>query len=431
MFRSILPKLLAFTVLPFSLFSIQRFATFPMGTTTIWWAVEFIVVLVLIWSRYIYFDRINQRNFKILNWYMYWVIFCILRGFFMAENYWDFKSLIGNTFALLVPLIAFTATRNERLQSIFSFYVKVGLPLSLLILPFFGIGVWGWYLFPVSFFMLFFPLVKFNWRVIIFAISLVAMLGDITVRSHVFKYGIPILLMGVYYLKSLFVIDKLFEVARKIFIILPWFFFVLAVAGIFNVFKIDEYIKSNKLEYKGDTEKEGYQQSLNSDSRTFIYEEVLESAIKYEYWVLGRTPARGNETIFFADFFEEISGKAERYKNEANVPNVFTWMGIVGLFLYFLIFYKASYLAINRSNNFFSKIIGLFVAFRWMYSWVEDYYSFGMNEFIIWVMIGICLSESFRNMSDSEVKLWIRGIFDKKYNMAYQKYMLSKNSLYE
>jgi hypothetical protein len=120
---------------------------------------------------------------------------------------------------------------------------------------------------------------------------------------------------------------------------------------------------------------------------------------------LGRSLSRGNETVAFAKFFEEISGRNERYKNEANVPNVFTWMGIIGVVLYFLIFYKATSLSIYKSNNIYSKILGLFMATRWAYAWAEDYFSFGMSDYTIWLMIGVCMSESFRKMNNLEVKL--------------------------
>ena len=142
---------------------------------------------------------------------------------------------------------------------------------------------------------------------------------------------------------------------------------------------------------------------------------------KYNYWILGRSPARGNETTVFADK-AEITGREERLRNEANIPNIFTWTGTIGVLLIFFIFYRASWLAINRSSNIYIKLIGLFVAFRWLYAWIEDYYAFDINTFTVWFMIGICFSESFRNMNNSEVKLWIRGIFAKKYQTAYLDY---------
>jgi hypothetical protein len=189
--------------------------------------------------------------------------------------------------------------------------------------------------------------------------------------------------------------------------------------GVFNVFKMDKYIKG---EYKisRSTKGEEKEESLTTDTRTFLYEEVLESAVKHNYSLLGRTPARGNDSASFGSFLadELNTGKMERFSNEVSILNVFTWTGLVGVILYFFIFIKASYLAINKSNNIYVKIIGLYVAFRWTYAWVEDFSRFDLSYLFLWIMIGMCFSRAFRNMTDLELKLWVRGIFEKHYILA-------------
>lgn len=420
--RKILQILISFSVLPIAIFSVQRFSASPLGSTTFWWLIEAAILLVFWVGRYSYFGSENKQHFRIIKWYLFWVIICLIRGIFIAEIYWDYKALIGNTFALFLPLIAYIATDNQRVQSILTFFVRYALPLSLLVLPFLPLGDWGWYLFPISFLVLFFPLLKLHWKITLILISLVAILGDLSVRSHVFKYGVPFFLLFLYYLRFFVVSVKMLESVRIVFMILPWFFFFLAVSGIFNVFKINEYIKGSYVQQSVTDEGEIKQQDLTQDSRTFMYKEVLGSAIKYDYWLFGRSPARGNETIVFAKISEEFTGRRERMRNEANIPNVFTWLGVIGVVLYFFVFYKATYLSINHSNNIYSKLIGLFIAFRWMYAWVEDPYMFGMNDFVIWLMIGTCFSHSFRAMNNVEVKLWARGIFERKY-IKYMKYI--------
>ena len=37
------------------------------------------------------------------------------------------------------------------------------------------------------------------------------------------------------------------------------------------------------------------------------------------------------------------------------------------------IFWRASYLAITKSKNIFIPIIGIYIAFRWMFAWIEDF----------------------------------------------------------
>jgi hypothetical protein len=79
-----------------------------------------------------------------------------------------------------------------------------------------------------------------------------------------------------------------------------------------------------------------------------------------------------------------------------------------------MVFYRATYLAINRSNNIFIKTLGLFIAFRWIYAWVEDVNTFTLSYTFLWLMIGMCFSRSFRAMSNKEFESWVHGIFGKR-----------------
>ena len=49
------------------------------------------------------------------------------------------------------------------------------------------------------------------------------------------------------------------------------------------------------------------------------------------------------------------------------------------------------------------KLVGLYVSFRWVIMWVEDPESFSSLYLTIWLMIGICMSEQFRSLSDIEI----------------------------
>ena len=138
--------------------------------------------------------------------------------------------------------------------------------------------------------------------------------------------------------------------------------------------------------------------------------------------MFGRTPARGNDSEFFGAIEYELTGRDERLGNEVGVLNVFTWLGIVGVLLYLLVFFRASYLAINLSNNIYAKMLGVYVSFRWLYSWVEDINNFSLNYFMLWLMIGLCFSHSFRAMTNYEVTIWIRSVFDYRY-LNFEQYL--------
>ncbi|MDD2911353.1 MAG: hypothetical protein PHS87_07055, partial [Petrimonas sp.] len=80
--------------------------------------------------------------------------------------------------------------------------------------------------------------------------------------------------------------------------------------------------------------------------------------------------------------------------------------------------------------NIYAKMLGIYIAFRWLYAWVEDVNNFSLNYFMLWVMIGLCFSYTFREMTNKEVALWVRGIFDVRY-IRLQNHLIKKEKQWE
>ena len=422
------PKQL-FTILPFtmllvSLDSISMHMVSPemnmiTMNTTFWWLVNFIVLFLFFTATKYFFQKENETIFWFIKAYLIWNIICTVRGTFVAETYWDWKGLISNSMALLLPIVAYTASNIQLLQALLRFYIKYSLPLFVIIPFFIAKDAYGFYLVPISFLILFLPLLTNYWKRIVIFLTLIILMADLGARSNVIKFVVPFILLLIYYVK-VFRELALLEIARKILFVIPFLFLFLAVSGVFNVFKMEDYTSGKLVEVKRDETGAIVEDNLKADTRTFLYVDVLNTAIKHNSWWFGRTPARGNESDSFGEV--DMSGRNERLRNEVGILNVFTWTGITGVLLYFLIFYRASYLAINKSNNMFSKILGVFIAFRWVYAWVEDLNNFTLNYMLLWLMIGLCFSKSFRRLSNKQVKLWVRGIFDIRY--AYLNHLL-------
>lgn len=390
---------------------IQASTGLPLANITILWFVQFIVLYLFFKAKKYYCNRSQASILFFINFYLIWNIFSFVRGAFIADTYWDWKSLVGNGLALLIPLVAFVATNTKAVQLILKYYITYGLGLFVILILVINSGAYGFYLVPISFLALFLPVIKSPWRWIIAAFCLFVVFADFGARSSVIKFGVPVILSFIYYIRIIFS-KKIFELIRKVLMLAPLVLFSLAVSGSFNIFKMDEYLDGNYVEVRINKDGEKEKENLTADTRTILYVDVLKTAKVYNSWIIGRSPARGNISESFGK--EDMSGREERSANEVAILNIFTWTGIVGVILYFLVFYKASYLAINQSNNVFIKILGLFVSFRWLFSWAEDINNFSLNYFFLWIMIGLCYSKAFRSMSNKEVKLWVQGIFDKK-----------------
>lgn len=407
-------KFLSLSILLITLSSVESGINLPIHNTFMWWTIYASILYSFIKASKIDYQA---EDYGPVKWYLAWNIICILRGLGVAETYWEWKNLVGTGMVLLLPLSIHISTKPFFVQRLISTWLKFALPAFLLLFPFMFGDATGRYLVPISFLLLFLPSLKPKWRWIILGFGLFVFFGDLDARSNVIKFGVPIILSSIYLFKRT-IGRRTLEFARLSFMVLPFILFFLGLSGVFNIFKMSDYIEGD---FTTTTVSNGtlQEQSLTADTRTFLYVEVLTSAVKHDHIWLGRTPARGNDSPWYFEFSGWKLGKAqmERFGNEVSILNVFTWTGIIGVFLYFLVFFRASYLAINRSNNTFMQIVGLNVAFRWSYAWVEDFSNFDLSYLFLWLMLGMCFSKRFRFMNNREMLYWIRGIFERKYLM--------------
>lgn len=360
--------------------------------------------------------------------YLMWNIICITRGFSVAENYWEWKNLIGTALVLLLPLSIYVFTNTVIIQRIVSTWLRYALPAFFIFLPFFQASdALGRYLVPISFLLLFFPILPWRWKIVTLVFTTLVVFGGLDARSNVIKFCFAFLIGILFYFREQLQ-AKILQTLRILFLATPIVLFVLALTGQFNVFQMDKYVDG---EYSTSVVQDGSvtEENLTADTRTLLYDEVLSSAKNNDYIFFGRTPARGNDSeLFGAVLADELqTGKRERFSNEVSILNIFTWTGVIGVVLYFTIFYQASYLAINRSNNMFIRLIGLYVGFRWTYAWVEDFSDFDLSYLFLWLLVGMCFSRAFRAMTDLEMKDWLMELVDSRY-LNYKLYLLNREN---
>jgi hypothetical protein len=414
MVRFVFIRVLPYVLVIVAIFSVLPYFLFPVGNTFFLWGIELLVIYLLLMATRVFYSSENRRYMIFVKLFLLWNIFELIRGAFVAEIYWDWKALITNVFAYLIPLIAYSASNIRFTQLLLSKYVKIGLPIFVLLFLFIRPGAYGFYLIPISFLLIFLPSLPLRYIVLLIVFTLIVLVSDLGARSNVIKFSIPFLFLVGYYSKGL-VSTKVYSLLRISFLLIPILFFILSVAGIFNPFKFDTYIEGDYTKTSEDEGGQTVEEDLLSDTRTFLYQEVLSSAMKHDYYILGRSPARGNDSNTFGEQAQEYTGRQERFSNEASILNIFTWNGVIGVILFFLVFWHSSYLSISKSNNIFSKWIGLLIAFNWMYCWVENGNFFNLNYMMIWLMVGLGLSKEFREMTNREVKIWVIGIFNSFY----------------
>ncbi len=408
-------KALSILIIMLTIVSLNQWAILNIGSTYAYYLLYTIVMVLFIVGIRSYFDKSNIANLRYFHWFMIWTGICIIRGLIIAEGYWEWKNLTNGIFLLILPLCIYSFTNEHLLQFILRRWLFWGFPFWVIAFAINDLYSFGFYMAPISLLVIFIPALKLKWKLVLIFISLIIIFYLLGARSNVIKFTMSLLLVVGYYL-GLTRFRRITIITQLFFLLLPLILLILGATGVFNVFNISEYLgKEIKIDNTDAHSPDRGQ--LTGDTRTFLYLEVISSAIKNNYVVLGRTPARGNDSEYFGDEMglEMHTGKYERHGNEVAVLDIFTWTGFVGLVLYLMIFWKASYLAITNSNNDIVKLIGLLVAFNYCYCFAENFLGFDIMNLTRWMMIAMCYSNTFREMSNEEIGHWIRGIFEKPY----------------
>lgn len=331
----------------------------------------------------------------------------------IADNYWEYKNMINGTLCCLIPALTYTFCPGV-LLNFYRTWVKICIPAFFLfylwtVTP----GEVNFYLGPVFVIGCFLPYMPKKWKYIIGFLLVFMLVSDLGARSQVIKALLAICFSMLCLFRQS-ITDKMLRIAHWTCYVSAVLLVVLGISGTFNILT-DMASNSGKYVEKKVVNGEQMEDDLAADTRTFIYIEVLQSALRNNYVLCGRSLARGNDSNTFGiHMAEELkTGKYERYQNELCHLNIFTWLGVIGMLLYSLIYLRSSYLAVYHSNSYFLKLIGVFIAFHWAYGWIEDATKFDILNISLWSAIGMGLSSQFRSMSDQDFVEWFRAIFTK------------------
>lgn len=416
--KDYLIKLFSLLIIVVTVFSVQQWLSISISITFISWIVNFYIIYIILRFKKNNINTLSTLYIKKYDWnlvnvYFLWLLFNSVRGAFIAENYWEWKQLVIGLQSLSLPLFIYVFSIPIIVKKVIKYWIKYALFIFIVFVPILGTDAYHFYLGPLFIVGCFIPIIPKKWKFIVFGLLIIMLFINLGARSQVIKSAIVLLAaLGIYFRK--FISIKLLKLTHSFFYIVPIILLYLGLSGTFNIF---QNLSSNKGKYveKKIVNGEVIENDLSADTRTFIYVEVIESALKHNYVIWGRTPARGNDSVIFGSFkAEELkTGKYERFSNELCHTNVFTWLGLIGVILYSLIYFRSSYLAVYRSKNIYIKYLGCFIAFRWAYGWIEDFNRFDIMNISLWMMIAMGMSIQFRSMSNEQFKLWFIGIFSK------------------
>lgn len=354
-------------------------------------------------------DKGYHSFYYVFQLYILWCILSVVYGLFMARNYFEYKHLIQNACACLLPLSSLLFINPLRFSIIWSKWYKyiwfIG-PILYLLYGALSQDIYS----PLILLICFMPLLNRKYRIAIFVFIPLFLIACFISESRepILRFGISVILGCLLFFKKV-ISDRFIKLLKYtgyslivilFFVVLPNFF--VTISG--------QNSEMGKV----------FDERLGVDTRSLLYFDVIKSAIDNNYVIQGRSLSRGNDIINSGMLFQIADDNGfyddtelvnnERTANEMCYPNIFTWMGLIGVVMYMWLIIKAVNLATNHSRNIYVKLLGCYLAFRWSLGWIGEVTGFTNANLALWSMIAICASPYFRNMTENEFKSWFKSM---------------------
>jgi hypothetical protein len=357
----------------------------------------------------------NIDGKKFLNFFLLYNALMFIRGVINADTSQDWIMLFSGTvfFFFLFPFYIYKIINPANITKMLRSYILFGAIAAIIIAynetlaidtiePYASTMriISGLYLL-----ILFIPYIKTKWKTItIITLSIVSFFLNLSERFNLLNIMVAFAILLLYYFKP-YRRDKILKFCSVLLFTIPIVFFVLGVTGIFNVFKIGEGDNAYIITH------DQKEDNLLVDSRTEIYMDVLcglrdKNAF---FWGLGAN-GKVQTSLIDAAIRYYYLWRNGRQSSESGMLNYIQWGGFLGGLSYFMLFIAAAYYAIRKSNNWFMRSLGLWISYKAMFSFIQDYQNTQIFYFLLILSIGICLNKDFRKMNDTEMKGYINRI---------------------
>ena len=337
-----------------------------------------------------FYNKLPKKDFLVLAIFFLLMIVAVIRGGVFARSYWDYKFLLVSflPFTLLIFTVYIGNSFYSSLKLIRYLY-KYILAILILLLPLLNIVNPLIFARVTSFVLLLLLCVPYLRKryvaIIIIGVSLSILNEGFDFRMNIIRYvSVFLILLMFQFRKILF--NNIWNTARSVILFLPAILILANLYGGKNIFQ-------QVSDFNEDV--------VYTDTRTFLYAEVVNTVINTGNYIIGEGSTRGYDSRWFTDTGGAMDGV--RYLTEVNILNIFLIMGLLGVFSYFLIIAYFSKLAL-MSNNYFIKMLGLNVALQWPFSFIENFSIVDTNFFFFWFSIGLISSIKIRQLSNNDLK---------------------------
>lgn len=374
-------------------------------TGTLAYVIQLIILFLISCITYYFRNSLFPESFfykkGILYFYSIYSFFILFHSFFIAESYEQWRYLITVFMPMLfLPVVSVIASKEESISQIFRVLLKVCLPLSFLIL-FYGKSAslenvsFVYYSGFIYLLILFIPFLSTKWKIIVIIASLISFGYNLSNRSNLLNIIVSYSLVLIYYLLPFK--KYLFNRARLFFFILPIIGFFLILVMNVNIWTVIQSYNKITLQI------EDGNLSFTQDSRTGIYNDAFNHLNSNKWgWLIGVSAVDIHETML-ADYIDGyFNGRLGG--SESGFLSFLLFGGIPYVILFLLLSYKSSSNAALRSNSIFLKMLAAFLAFRWMFTFIETPMGLQFSWIINFLLIGFCMNPALLRFTDNDIQ---------------------------
>lgn len=368
------------------------------------WSYVFLLMILLSYKIKRQKNGIHSPIYNIIWSYIIYITIINIYGFFIAENYWEFKALITNICKYYSIIVVLWVSRYTNIYILYKkgFYIIF---FSSIICAAITHSYSFIYAMPFSFtlYILFYGINLKNKK----TIAIIATLFFCIMTYYNIQ---RIDIIKLFFIIIIFIIGKktcannllLVKSFSILLIITPLIFLYTSTNNIFNPFKMNEYIKG---EYSTTRVENGNEinEDFKADTRTGIYVDIFKTLEEHNNWITGRTPAKGYKCLFI-ETTDLYAGITERSSSEVGILNILLHYGIIGVVLYSCIIIYGIWLALYRSKNSYCKLLGLYMSFFFCISWIWQPPQISLFYIFDMCIIGLCYSPSFRGSTNKKIQ---------------------------
>lgn len=341
--------------------------------------------------------RIKLKGSSIVIWYdilIVWTVICIIRSLLTLHGREEtidfiFSSYLGiSLFPVLFFIAGLNVTYFRPINSILVVYLILASLISFSLINYFELQVF--LLYPLFFMILTIPLQKTGTKWLIFLVSLAVVLLSFTNRAGVLRIIISYCILLVYFIMTYIKINKkLLYTAAFLILMIPVISLYMGIKGQ-SVFQM----------ILGEDNQPYSQLNLYSDTRTFLYFEVFQDLKANNAFILGKGIGAGYYSGSFTTYNRDVV--------EVGFLQILLKTGIIGFLLYVSIIISAVFKALGKSKNQFIKSVGLMLAGYLLMFFVENILAYNALNVLVWIAVGMCHSDEYRNMTDEEIRNYLR-----------------------